>query len=101
MNVGDHWTIRRNRKRYPLHKRNLGLWITEIRERNKLLSEIPDVITEIIDLEDLIDNIIDENDDDDMDIDDDDEDINDLNDLLDVLHDLLQASTRHILTRHI
>ena len=40
--MGDHWEIRRNRKRYPLHKRNLGIYIniTNILMQKKLLKKI-------------------------------------------------------------
>jgi hypothetical protein len=88
MNIPDHMLIRRNRKQYPLHKRNLGVWIAEIRERNKLIITIPEIIDEVISLEDLIDDIIDDNDDDD----DNNNDIDDMQGLLDILYDLLQAS---------
>ena len=79
----DHFNIRRNRKRYPVHKRNLGVYIIEIRERNRLLVDIPALIDSIILLEDLIDEIDDNGDNID--------ELEEMNEYLEVTHELLQA----------
>ena len=95
----DHFHIRRNRKRYPVHKRNLALYIIEIKERyniiltlsniiilslrNRLLNDIPALIDSVILLEDLIDEIDDNGDNID--------ELEEMNEYLEVTHELLQA----------
>jgi len=93
MNANDQWEIRRIRRLYPIHKRNLGVFIIQVRERNKIITDIPEILNTILTLEDLIDIITDDDDDNDNDND----DINFLNNMLDLLYDLLQTNVTRLM----